>query len=502
MSYTYTTNEARAFESTGSPLVNYFAMLTRTLSYETNSEHLQQCWKVNPAMTVGIVFNTRDRLNGKKEKKISNEAMLWLRNNKPLTYKKNILNYVNKYGCWKDLLFIANHLKGKMNTDELQLFAEQLKRDISSLNTATSLNNANISLCAKWAPSENDCNDKKKQLAKKLASILYERNDPKKMEKYRKEYLVPLRQKIKIIETMMCNNQWQAINYQCVPGIASKRYLNAFLKHDKERYEKYLADVRSGKQEIKITGILPHELISCYMKDSTQPIETIELQWKAIIANVKSSGVLCNMMPIIDVSGSMYSASNGSIPAQVAIALGILISFCCEGQFHKKIIAFSEVPTLITLKGDSLFECFKEITNIPQGLNTNFIACAELILNFAKTFNVPDEQMPEKYVVISDMEFDKASHTGEDIQTTYQHIKDIYIRDKYKVPKFIFWNANSDNEGIFPVQCNDDGTAIISGFSEQLLKIFMQYDDFNAETIVSEIVKPYLSDIIIDESEL
>jgi hypothetical protein len=43
---------------------------------------------------------------------------------------------------------------------------------------------------------------------------------------------------------------------------------------------------------------------------------------------------------------------------------------------------------------------------------------------------------------------------------------------------------------------------MISGFSEQLLKIFMTYEEFKPELIVEEILAPYLKDIFIDDSEL
>jgi len=42
---------------------------------------------------------------------------------------------------------------------------------------------------------------------------------------------------------------------------------------------------------------------------------------------------------------------------------------------------------------------------------------------------------------------------------------------------------------------------MISGFSEQLLKIFMNYDDFNPLLIVEDILTPYIKDIIIDDKE-
>ena len=42
---------------------------------------------------------------------------------------------------------------------------------------------------------------------------------------------------------------------------------------------------------------------------------------------------------------------------------------------------------------------------------------------------------------------------------------------------------------------------MVSGFSEQLLKIFMKYDNFDPNYIVDEILEPYIKNIIIDDDE-
>jgi len=490
---TYTENGAISLKTTENIIVDYYMMFSRNLNKDLNEKYLEKCWNINPYQTIAIIFNGRDRKNGKKEKQISNESMLWLRNNKPNTYKLNIMNYINNFGCWKDLLYIS--YKNLHNNYELVLFANKLKQDKIYLNE-----DKPISLCAKWSPSENDRNDKKKQFAHKIASIIYSNDDKYKMEKYRKEYLVPLRNKIQIIETMMCNNEWEQISYENVPSIASKKYLKAFMKHDNIRYLKYLEDVRNGDKKINITGILPHELLKYYLINDSEN-ETIELQWKTIVDDIKSSGILKNTIPIIDMSGSMFSASNGDIPARCAISLGILISMCCEGKFHKKIISFSETPTIIDLKSDSLFNCFKQLLKIPVGYNTNFISCSELIINLGKMFSIPDEEMPKKLVVLTDMQFDKIPYNQYDLKTTYEHIFNLFKESNYTSPKFIFWNLNSDHKETFPVNCNVEGTAMISGFSEQLLKIFMNYDDFNPLLIVEDILTPYIKDIIIDDKE-
>jgi len=551
--FTKTENGAIALDTSGNEIVDYFMLYTRTLTKEQNHQFLEKCWAVNPKKTVAIIFNGRDRLKGKKEKTVSNQAMLWLRDNKPYTYMNNISTYVNKYGRWKDLLYICYENEGDGMIDknyELTMFADKLRDDLSDLKISEIVEAANdandetvadepiseelakpkpkvksVSLCAKWAPSENDRNDSRKHFAKKIATILYGRDDAKKMEKYRKEYLAPLRNKINIVEKLMCNNEWDKINYEGVPGVASRRLHKAFSNHDSDRYCDYLAKVRSGDAKINITGILPHELANYYVnlrstQDEYEENETIELQWRAVVNDVKSSGILGNSLAIIDLSGSMFSASNGSVPAQVAISLGIITSMCCKGLFKNKFITFSDTPELVSLIPDdlykeytekgiepSLYTCFKSLVDVEFGYNTNFVKSCEMIIKYGKEHNIADADMPKKLFIFTDMQFDEATVdvVGKEkngIEVLYKTIVKLFKAADYTAPKFVFWNLNSSHKQSFPVNCKTEGTAMISGFSEQLLKIFMTYDEFKPDLIVEEILAPYLPDIFIDNSEL
>jgi hypothetical protein len=201
--FTKTANNGNALKTTGSSIVDYFMLFVRDLDIDVSNKYLEKCWEEDPKKTVAIIFNGRDRLSGKKEKKIANDAMLWLRKNKFNTYANNIKNYIEKYGRWKDLHYIGYKLKNIDHKFELNIIAQKLIEDKVNLE-----NNNPVSLCAKWAPSENDKYDKRRQYAKKVASFIYGSKDMSKMEKYRKEYLVPLRKKIDIVEAKMCENDW------------------------------------------------------------------------------------------------------------------------------------------------------------------------------------------------------------------------------------------------------------------------------------------------------
>ena len=512
--YSKTDNNGVALHTTNNIFLDFFVNICRDLSYEELCINMDKCMKKDPYKTIAIIFNCRDRKNGKKEKKISNDAIKWLKYNRwSKTYKVNIYNYIDKYGCWKDIL-----TKKNVNIDDYEviLIANQLIKDKEKLNK-----NENVSICAKWAPGENKKYDKKNNICEKIATNIYEKLEKnnqlsdevrnkyiyKYKEFYRKEYLTPLRNKINIVEKMMCNNNWDKIEYEKVPGVASKKLKNAFMKNDKERYTEYLNNVMSGNSKINVTGILPHELVNYYLSNINAEIDnTIESQWKTILENMKISELFDNLIAVVDVSGSMFGAKNGSIPAQVAIALGLLISNCATGSFKRKIITFHSTPSFHEIKGETLKEQVECIRKSEWGYNTNFELIADLIIKYGNDNELNDSDMPKKLVVLSDMQFDEAVNTDydniTDLRLLYNTFSKSFINNNYIVPKLIYWNLNSDNTTSFPVDSKVENTAMISGFSEQLLKIFMEYDDFNPEIVLNKILEKYINNVYVDPDEL
>lgn len=497
MALSTTDNGAIALKSTSNVIVDFFSMFLRGIDTKLMSDYLEKCWETDPRKTVAIIFNARDREEGKKEKNISNRAMIWLRRNKQKTYLKNINKYVTKYGCWKDITYIAR--KNPINNlIELNLIRDQLRVDCQNLKTG---NNNEVSLCAKWCPSERDKNDKEFAMASIIAKELFP-NDSKNMEKYRKDVIVPLRKQIRIVEHFMTSNRWTQIQYDKVPAVASKRLRNAFMKHDPDGYSDFLQKVASGEKRIKITGLLPHELVGYYLKNNvTSPDETIELQWKTLVEATKTSGTLNNILPIVDVSGSMYDNASNVPPIYVSIALGILIAECNTGQLHRKVVSFHEEPSIFSIKGETLFEQVNNLSKISAGLNTNFEAVFDLLLNAAEMFDIKQDNMPNMVVVLSDMQYDEASNNVSE-NTLHNSILAKYETKGYNPPKFVYWNLSSQHDETFPVKSVTDNVALISGFSEQLLKVFMNNNDFNPESIVNEILSKYETEVELDPDDV
>ena len=83
--------------------------------------------------------------------------------------------------------------------------------------------------------------------------------------------------------------------------------------------------------------------------------------------------------------------------------------------------------------------------------------------------------MPEIILVFSDMEFDQADRANTD----YEWLDKLYAQHGYKRPQIVFWNLNA-RPGNVPVTVDDNGTALVSGYSPNILR-----------TVLSDNMNPY-----------
>ena len=76
--------------------------------------------------------------------------------------------------------------------------------------------------------------------------------------------------------------------------------------------------------------------------------------------------------------------------------------------------------------------------------------------------------------------------------TTYDTVCQMFARSRFAVPKIIFWNLRATHKS-FPVKKDKVGTALLSGFSAQMLKAFLDGDmsEFNPTAIMNEVLEKY-----------
>ncbi|KAK1362509.1 GPI inositol-deacylase PGAP1-like protein [Heracleum sosnowskyi] len=357
------------------------------------------------------------------------------------------------------------------------LFADLLKADIEFVNSGEP---KNISLAGKWCPTIDSSYDKHLLICASIAKKIFPReSDPeyediaddqyvfKVRHRLRKQVLVPLHEALKLPEVSMSAGEWSSVAYNRVASVAMKNYAKIFKDHDEQRFTKYLEDVKQGKSKIAAGALLPHEIVkSCLnpLTDNEEEKTVAELQWQRMVDDMTKNGKLTNCIAVCDVSGSMEGT-----PMEVSVALGLLVSELSEEPWKGQVITFSEEPQLHIIKGNTLKEKCQFVKNMHWQMNTDFQKVFDRILEIAVTAQLSQEQMIKTVFVFSDMEFDQASLNPW--KTDYKVIKKKFKKSGYRVPEIVFWNLRSSSAT--PVKATQNGVALVSGFSKNLLTLFL-----------------------------
>ena len=394
-------------------------------------------------VAVRILQWIRDARGGAGERQTFRNLFMYLIKTEPVLADR-VLIKISDLGRFDDL-FVA--------------FGTCLER--SALRIISQELNTGNGLAAKWCPRQG-------ANANKIRS--YMRLTPKQ---YRK-LLVGLSN---TVEQKMCAQDWTGIVYPHVPSVAAGRYQKAFLKHDPSGYAEYKAKLVSGEAKINASVSYPYDVIrSLNNGDKTVAVA----QWKALPNYLEGSDE--NIMPVVDVSGSMITPVSSSVTAlDVAISLGLYVSERMGGVFKDTFMTFSGSPQMLKLSGD-LSKRYDQMSRSDWDMNTDIGAVFKLILNAAVKGKVDQKEMPTKILILSDMEFDNCVTTdtqksngrygrgGSAVSVSaMEFIEKEYAAAGYKVPQIVFWNLNG-RAGNSPVTYNKVGAALVSGFSPSIVK--------------------------------
>ena len=150
-------------------------------------------------------------------------------------------------------------------------------------------------------------------------------------------------------------------------------------------------------------------------------------------------------------------------PLDVALSLGLYFAQHSKGAFADHFITFSQTPRLIEIKGRDIVEQAQYCAGFNEVANTDLEAVFRLILDAAVTNALPQEELPSKIYVISDMEFDSCVCSGREA-TLFDAVQQEFADAGYALPQVVFWNVASRNSTI-PVSMSTNGAALVSGAS-------------------------------------
>ena len=417
----------------------FIAGASRSISDDSLIRMFERARGENINLAYKILFWARDARQGAGEKRFFQVLMSYVSKVYPLEYEQ-VSILTPEYGYWKDIFVIE-----KPNEDNLNWLSIQLDE------------NPNANLLAKWYPRKGEWF---------VAMHKYLKLTPKEFRKR----LVDM---TNVVETQMCSNDWDSINYSHIPSIAMHRYNRAFYKHSPDRFADYIRDVNEGKQKINASVLFPHQLYQSLCNGVNE--DAVVAQWNALPNYMADSTE--RILPVCDVSGSM-----SGLPMDVSIALGIYISERNEGIFKDAFLTFSEHPEMEYLEG-SLSQRMRQLNASSWGYNTNLQATFDLILNSAIRENLSPDEMPTKLLIISDMEFDEATNNRSNLDD----IRAKYNQSGYAMPEIIFWNVNG-RMGNSPAQVHDQGIGLVSGFSPSILKSILKGKVYGPEQLMMDTV--------------
>lgn len=483
-----TENGALGYSTTGKDLVdlNFTVPSNHNNVSSKDIEKMLNSLDGDPILTVKWLFYLRDVREGLGER----DSFVKLFLNLPDDIAVKVLPLIPEYGRWKDVIDILALLDDDsvVAKTAYNLIVDQLAKDLIRYSKKES-----ISLLAKWMPSINAS-----KKARKIALTLCKKMVIIPME-YRK-ILSTLRQYLDVTEVKTCGGEWDKVDYNKVSSNANARYVNAFMKHDPERRKKYLEALAKPTPigaVMHASNLYPHEVYAKYNINGrvrylghdysySDPAAVADPGIEALWNNLKDTPTMGNTMVVCDGSSSMECNLNGSsvMAIDVARALGVFFSEKCTGEFKDKVIEFSAYPQFIDLtKCETLADKYNEMCKHDDCSNTNLEKVFDLLLVTAVRHNLPQEELPQRILIVSDMEFDRACEYCErngfshseimaKYRTLFETIKQRWDSAGYKMPEIVFWNVCSRTKTI-PVQANEAGVNLVAGFSVNNIKMVL-----------------------------
>lgn len=482
---TNTNNGAGAFNSTLNCVLDFFSRAAaarkqnRRYSFYGNPynpvEGFKKAYAEDPDLAMKCLFFVRDIRQGLGERDTFRDCLTWLAQTHPISLRKN-LQYVAEFGRWDDLICL---LDTQCQKQAITIISKQLNEDIKAMKA-----NQPVSLLGKWLPSENTSCAATRESAKKLRTAF---NFSSKG--YRK-LLSALRKHIAIIENNLREKDY-TFDYSKQPSKAMFKYRRAFNLNDRERYCQYLQDVADGKAKINTSALTPYDVLLPAVKNYLQYIwvkpetqlseaerQSIVTTWNKLPDYTNGE----NALVVVDGSGSMEEP--GFQPVTVAQSLALYYAERNTGAFHNCFMTFSRRPQMVELKGQDILDKLEYSLSYNECSNTNIKAVFDLLLKTAVENNVPQSELPSRIYIVSDMEFDQCAENAD--VTAFEYAKDEFENHGYKLPQIVFWNVNAYSS--VPVTQNEQGVALVSGYSPKLFNM-LNTKDFTPLNVMLDILK-------------
>ena len=435
-----TENGMLARQSTANACVDLFFKIGASRGKDITKDFVA-AYVENKEYALRIAQWVRDVRGGSGERELFRQILKYLDKHDPEAAKA-LLKKVPDIGRWDDIFVVETN----------KPFA------FTMLGDALREKNG---LAAKWTPRQGP-------LAVEIRQFFG------MSPKFYRKSLVEL---TKVVEQDMCAKNWDSINFSHVPSLAASRYKKAFFRNTPE-YAKYVAALVKGddpKVKVNASAVYPYDVLKGVINHygsvnyNATELALVVKQWEALENFVGDA----NVLPLVDVSGSMTCAAGknaGLSCLDVAVSLGLYLADKNTGKFKDTFLTFSGSPELLHLKGNVVQKAQQMVKSSWQ-MNTDLVKAMDKILKTAKDGAVPQEEMPEMLLILSDMQFDACARFDD---SAMKMIARKFEEAGYELPKIVFWNLNAKDN--VPVKYDTRGVALISGFSPAIMKAVLGGD--------------------------
>lgn len=475
----YTDNGALSNATTLNSVLDFFSKSGALRGHDDEEQisYFTRAIAEDERLAMKALFYSRDIRGGQGERTLFNVIIRYLAETNIDAIARN-MDLIPEYGRWDDLYALVGT---GLEKDALEMMKVQFNLDKKSDKP---------SLLGKWLKSSNTSSKESRRLAK----ITYEYFGIDERT-YRKA-LSALRSKINVVEKLMSNKNWDAVDYSAVPSQAARIYSDAFRKHSEARYNAFIEKVANGEETINAGTLYPYQItkdVNELSARQTQEIKTLDVLWNALPNYMEEPE---NSLCVVDTSGSMTMGSmtmghSNIRPIDVSVSLGIYFAERIIGPFKDYFMTFSDSPKMQKIQGKNIYEKVTNLNRAEWGMNTNLQAVFEVLLSTAVKKNVHPTEMIKKIYIISDMQFDHACGAGYYSSrkpiTNFDAITAKYIAAGYEKPELVFWNVNAGSDT--PVTKDENGTFLVSGCSPSILKYAINCEAVTPEQLMVEVLE-------------
>ena len=433
-----TENGMRARKSTANACVDLFFKIGASRGKDITKDFVAAMAE-NEELAIRIALWARDARGGSGERELFRQILKYLDKHNP-DLAVRLLPKIPELGRWDDIFVFEDK---KVKWEAFNMLGNALREKNG--------------LAAKWTP-------RKGKLAAEIRQFFG------MSPKFYRKSLVEL---TNVVETAMCAKDWDNINFSHVPSVAAARYKKAFYRNATEAYTAYVASLVKGdnpKVKVNAGAVFPYDVlkgvIGAYRNNYNKTeLDLLQKQWESLENFVGDA----NVLPLVDVSGSMTCRAGGATSASattcldVAVSLGLYLADKNKGKFKDTFLTFSGSPELLHLKGN-IVQKVQQMVSSNWGMNTDLVKAMDKILKTAKEGGVPQSEMPEMLLILSDMQFD---HCARFDDSAMQMIARKFEAAGYEMPKIVFWNLNAKDN--VPAKYDSTGVALISGFSPAIM---------------------------------